>query len=129
MEKLQEEKDYKIINIYLKGIVIFFGISLFLIFILSIILSFTNVKESIINPGIIFISMISILIPSFLLSKKIKKRGIVNGSIFGIICMLLLYIISSFINMQFVLNLNSIVMIFIGVLGGIIGGIFGVNMK
>ena len=129
MEQLQEVKDYKIFNIYLKGIIIFFCISLFLIFVLSLILSFTNVKESIINPSIIFISMISILIPAFLLSKKMKKKGIVNGAIFGTICMLLLYIISSFINMKFGLNLNLIIMVFLGILGGIIGGIFGVNVK
>ena len=129
MEQLEEGKDYKVFNIYLKGIVIFFVISLFLIFILSMILSFTNVKENIIDVGIIFISMISILIPSFLLAKKIKKKGIINGAIFGTLCMLLLYLISSFINMKFKLTLNSIIMIFLGIFAGIIGGIFGVNLK
>lgn len=127
MEKLQEEKGYK--TIYIKGIIIFLFISLFLIFILSAILSFTNVKENIIDVGIIFISMISILIPSFLLAKKIKKKGIINGAIFGTLCMLLLYLISSFINMKFKLTLNSIIMIFLGIFAGIIGGIFGVNLK
>ena len=129
MEQLEEGKDYKVFNIYLKGIVIFFVISLFLIFILSMILSFTNVKESIISPGIIFISIISILIPSFFLSKKIKKKGIVTGAVFGIICMFLLYIISSFINMDFKLNLSSIIMICLGMIGGMVGGILGVNIK
>ena len=129
MEQLEEGKDYKVFNIYLKGIVIFLGISLFLIFILSMILSFTNVKESIISPGIIFISMISILVPSFFLSKKIKKKGIVNGAVFGTICMFLLYIISSFINMDFKLNLSSIIMICLGMIGGMVGGILGVNIK
>jgi len=127
MKKLQEEKGYK--TIYIKGIIIFLFISLFLIFILSAILSFTNVKENIIDVGIICISMISILIPSFLLAKKIKKKGIINGAIFGTLCMLLLYLISSFINMKFKLTLNSIIMIFLGIFAGIIGGIFGVNLK
>ena len=129
MEQLKEGKDYKVFNIYLKGIGIFFVISLFLVFILSMILSLTNVKENIIRPGIIFISMISILIPSFFLSKKIKKKGIVNGAVLGIICMFLLYIISSFINMNFKLNLSSIIMICLGIIGGMIGGILGVNIK
>ena len=127
MEKIQEEKKYKVL--YIKGIVIFLFISLFLIFILSAILSFTNIKENIIDTGIIFISMISILIPSFFLSKKIKRKGIINGAIFGTLCMLLLYLISSFINMEFKLTFNSIIMIFLGIFAGIIGGIFGVNLK
>lgn len=129
MEKLQEENDNKVFIIYMKGISIFFIISLLLILILSMILSFTNIKESIINPGIIFISMISILISAFFISKTRKKKGIVNGAIFGSICMLLLYILSSFINMDFKLTLNSILMIMLGILGGVIGGIFGVNSK
>ena len=129
MDKMQEEKDYKIFSLYFKNIILFFIISLFVIFILAMLLSFTNIKESIINPGIIFISMISILLPAFFLTKKIKKKGIVNGIIFGIICMLLLYIISSFINMQFKLNGNSLIMIIVGIIGGMIGGIFGVNVK
>ena len=91
MEKLQDEYDFRILPLYFKGILTSFILSLFLILILSIILSTTNVKESIINPGIIFISMFSILISSFIISKKIKKKGILNGAIFGVIYMLLLY--------------------------------------
>lgn len=128
MERL-EDGNFKISTLYIKGLLISFILSLFLILILSIILSTTNVKESIINPGIIFISMFSILVSSYIISKKIKKKGILNGAIFGTIYMLLLYLISSFINMKFGLNIYSIFMIGLGIIGGIIGGVFGVNSK
>lgn len=128
MERL-EDGNLKVSNLYIKGLLISFTTSIFLILILSIILSTTSVKESIINPGIIFISSFSILVSSYMISKKIKKKGILNGAIFGIIYMFLIYLISSFINMQFKLNVYSILMISVGILGGIIGGIIGVNAK
>lgn len=131
MEKiqLQEEKQFNFVTLYLKGICVSTIISLILILILAALLTFTPIKESIINPAIIFISMFSILISSFMIGKKIKKKGILSGTIFGLVFMLLLYLISSFINMQFSLNTQSILMIGLGILGGTIGGILGVNVK
>ena len=128
MEKLQEERSFKLIPLYLKALCIAFIISLIFILLLSIILSVTKVSEEIINPAIIFISMFSILFSSFMIAKKIKKNGIINGAIFGILYMTLLYLLSSLINMKFYLNFSSILMIGVGLLGGVIGGILGVNI-
>ena len=114
--------------LFIKSIIISVLCSLFFILILSILLSTTDLKENIINPTVIFISSISTSIGGFLISKKIKKKGIIYGAILGIIYMLIMYIFSSITNMNFSLNLNAIIMIGFGILGGALGGILGVNL-
>lgn len=43
--------------------------------------------------------------------------------------MILIYLISSILNWQFSLNVQSIIMIVVSILFGILGGIIGVNKK
>lgn len=112
-----------------KGSLISIIFTLILLFIFSIILTFTSISETVITPVIIVISAISILIGSSISTMKIKKNGFINGLFVGLIYMLLIYISSSLINSGFALNMNSIIMIFSGVVAGIIGGIVGVNIK
>ena len=115
--------------VMLKGLAISVCMSLIMILILSIVISFSNISENVIMPTVVFISAFSILIGAFLVAKKINQKGIIYGSMLGIIYMAILYITSSIINFNFSLNLNSIVMIAFGVIGGAIGGILGVNLK
>lgn len=125
-------EDYKSSSkflLMLKGILISVGITLIMILALSIILSASNVKESVIMPTVIFISAFSILIGGFIVTKRLDEKGIVYGSILGISYMLILYFISSIMNFNFSLNVNAVLMIAIGVFGGAIGGILGVNLK
>lgn len=112
---------------FIKEIIISCLITLILICLLSIIISKTNVSENLITPLTIVITTLSLLIGGFRVSKAKKEKGIIYGSILGICYMLILYIISSFVNFNFSLTINSIIMIILGILGGAIGGILGVN--
>jgi putative membrane protein (TIGR04086 family) len=112
-----------------KGLIIEFLISLIFMFILSVLLSTTNLDEDIINSAIIFISAFSILFGSFLSSKKLKLKGIAVGIIEGFFYMGILYIVSSILTSNFKIGMESIVMILIGISSGIIGGIIGANLK
>lgn len=118
--------NYKILG---KDLTISIILTLILLFVLSMILSFSNVSENIMGISIIFISSFSILIGAFLASKKIKEKGIIFGSILGLAYMLVLYLISSIINANFALTLNALYMFLGGIIGGAIGGILGVNLK
>ncbi|MCI8444462.1 MAG: TIGR04086 family membrane protein [Clostridia bacterium] len=60
---------------------------------------------------------------------KIKKNGIINGGMIGGSYLLILYMISSLLNWKFSLNWQSIIMIVVGIIFGILGGIIGVNKK
>lgn len=115
-------------NIF-KGVVISFIITLILLFLFSIILTYTDIGENVIPAVIIIATIISILIGSSISTIKIKKNGIVNGGIIGLIYILGIYLISSIVQTGFALNLYSIIMMVLSILAGMIGGIVGVNVK
>lgn len=112
----------------IKGSIISILFTLILLFIFSIILTYSSISESVISPVIIIISAISILIGSSISTMKIKKNALINGLLVGLIYMLSIYIISSIISTSFVFTFTSIIMIISGIVAGIIGGVVGVNL-
>ena len=72
--------------------------------------------------------MVSILISSMLLLRKIKEKGLLYGALFGLIYFVIIYLVNvlSF-NGFFVSNTLGI---YFGIcmLSGVIGGIIGVNI-
>lgn len=112
-----------------KGVGISLLTTVILLLIFATILTFTQVSESIMNPVIIVITAISILIGSSIGNGKIKKNGLFNGALIGGIYILLIYFISSILNWRFGLELQSLIMIGVGMIFGILGGIIGVNKK
>ena len=128
MEKYQES-DKRIIKNIFKGIGISMTFTFVCLLIFSILLTYTNISENTITPVILVVTGISILIGSSIGNTKIKKNGILNGAFIGGGYILILYLISSTLNARFNLNLQSIIMIAVGVVFGILGGIIGVNRK
>lgn len=121
-----ENKSY--IHI-LKGVGFSLLATFILLFIFAIILTYTSVSEDTITPVIIVVTAISILIGSSMASGKIKKNGLLNGAFVGGIYLLVIYLISSILNWNFSFNLQSIIMIIVGMFFGVLGGIIGVNRK
>lgn len=103
-----------------KGIVISYIITFLLLFIFSVLLTYTNINESMIAPVILMITVISILVGSSIISSKIKRNGLINGAIVGLVYIAILYLISSFIQTGFSLNLYAILMIIFSILAGMI---------
>ena len=128
MENMQINENKTIINIF-KGVGIALITTLVMLIIFSIILTYTNIQENVINPVIMIITAISILIGSSLVSMKLKKNGLINGGLIGGIYILIIYLVSSILNWKFSLNLQSIIMIVTAVIFGVLGGIIGVNKK
>lgn len=128
MENMQINENKTIVNI-LKGVGISLTSTLIMLIIFSIILTYTNIQESFINPVIMIITAISILIGSSLGNIKIKRNGLINGGLIGGIYIIIIYLISSILNWKFSLNIQSIIMIITAVVFGILGGIIGVNRK
>lgn len=128
MEKTQIKENNTITTIA-KGIGISLLITVIALIIFSIILTYTNIEENVINPVIMIITAISILIGSSIENTKIKKNGLINGGMIGGCYILIIYLISSILNWKFSLNVNSIIMIVAAIIFGILGGIIGVNRK
>lgn len=129
MNKLENtEMKANIIRI-LKGSITAIVITLILLFIFSIILTYTSIKESAMSPVVIVITAVSILIGSSISTLKIKKMGLVNGALVGLIYILTIYIISSLTGSGFEIQLQTIIMMLSAIVAGMIGGIIGVNLK
>ena len=128
MENLKINENKTIKNI-MKGTGIALITTVLLLLIFSIILTYTNIDEKVINPVIMIVTAISILLGSSLGNIKIKKNGLINGGIIGAIYIITIYLISSILNWKFSLNIQSIFMIIIAIVFGILGGILGVNRK
>lgn len=128
MENIQIGQNRTLINI-LKGVGISLIATVIMLIIFSIILTYTNINENVINPVIMIITAISILIGSSLGNVKIRKNGLINGGMIGAIYILIIYLISSILNWRFSLSVQSLIMIVIAIVFGILGGIIGVNKK
>ena len=125
---LNKERSNKNIIRIIKGSILSIVVSIVLLLIYAMLLTYTSISENTMTAVLITISGISILIGSSISTFKIKKQGILNGALVGLIYMLSLYIISSMVLTGFSLNISSIIMIIIGTFAGIVGGIIGVNM-
>lgn len=113
----------------IKGSIFAILISLLFLVIYACVLAYTNISETTMVPVVIVITGISILIGSSISALKIKKQGMLNGALVGLIYMIVLYMLSSVMFTGFSLDLKSICMIATGILTGMIGGIIGVNLK
>lgn len=129
MNKVLENDDNNNIIVITKGVIISFIITLTSIFVLSIILTYSNLSENLISPIIIGITAVSILIGTSISTMKLSRNGILKGGIIGFIYIILIYIISSITSVGFEVNIQSVIMIIASIIAGMIGGIVGVNMK
>ena len=111
----------------IKGSVISIVITLIALVIFASLLTYTSISESTIPTVTIIITVISILIGSSLCMSTVKKNGIINGILVGLIYIAFIYILSSIIEGNFALNLKSIIMIIGAIIAGAVGGIIGVN--
>ena len=130
MKKIENDSKVKIKGNAIKillGSGISFLISLVLLLAISIVLTYTNISENIITVSVIVISALSILIGSIISALNINKNGILNGALVGAIYMITIYVLSSIFVSGFEMNVQSMVMIGLSILAGMIGGIIGVN--
>lgn len=125
--KTKENKKSNYIYI-IRGIIISILITIICLLIFSIILTKSNISEDLIFPVVTIITAISILIGSFFSVGKMKNKGIINGAVVGFSYIIAIYLFSSFVINDFSLNLQSFIMIVCATVGGMIGGILGVNL-
>ncbi len=133
MVKMENIKSNRVnmnfdINNILLGSCLSIITSLILLFLFSIILVNTNISENTIKPVVIILTAISILIGSSVSTIKIKKNGILNGGIIGVIYILFIYFLSSIFISGFGISVDSLIFIISSILTGMLGGIIGVNI-
>lgn len=122
-----ELKSHNLFRI-VKGVFKAYLITIILIMIFAALLAYTSLPESTMSTGVLIISLISILISSFLSVRSIKENGLRNGAIIGIGYVVILYILSSIFVTGFALTSYSIISIILCGIIGMTGGIIGVNL-
>jgi len=113
----------------IKGSLLSIVITIILLLIFATLLTYTSLAENTIPIVILVITGISILIGSQISTVHIRKNGIINGGLIGIIYILVIYLISSIVTGNFSLSIYSGIMIVVSMITGALGGIIGVNRK
>jgi putative membrane protein (TIGR04086 family) len=116
------------VKLYFKDIFISFGMSILLLSLAAAIFTYTNLNDIYLDSFVFGIVMVSVLIGSTILSRKIKEKGIFYGALFGFIYCLIIYIFTALMYTGFFVSNTLGIYLLICVLSGMIGGIIGVNI-
>lgn len=111
----------------LRGLLASYIITIPAFMIFALILTNLDFPQRLLTPAVVVITVISVLIAGAVSTRGVRSRGWLNGSIVGLIYMLVLYLFSSILCKDFSVDRYVITMTIIGVLAGAIGGIMSVN--
>lgn len=124
-----KEKGLNHISLLFKGLIFSLGITMILIFILSLVLLYTPFKESNIPLFNTIIMIVSITTGSIFLSIKIGENGWINGGILGVLYFLVLVLLNYLFFEPFMVDMYLLGKFILSLITGAIGGIIGINMK
>jgi len=100
---------------------------LLLLLVTSAIFAYTNLNDKYLDIFVYSSIGISVFLNSIFLNRKIKYKGAVYGSMFGLLVIVTIYLIGA-IFLSFSLSYTAVVYIAVAVISGLIGGIIGVNL-
>ena len=123
-----KEQDFRFANIF-KNVFMAYGLSLTLLIVFAMVLTYTSFPESSISTVVLIVSIISILFGAKLSATKAKSRGWLIGSVTGFLYMLILYFVSLFFNQRPILDMHVLFILLMGFIVGAVGGIIGINFK
>lgn len=100
---------------------------LLLLLVTSAIFAYTSINDQYLDIFVYSLIGISILLNSILLNRKIKCKGVIYGSLFGLLAILIMYGIGG-IFLGFSFSVTIAMYMVIGLIAGLIGGAIGVNI-
>jgi len=100
-----------------------------LILIVSLLLTFTSLKEGTMPLLNTVIMIISIAVGSIYMAIKAEEKGWLNGGLIGILYFLILLLINFLFIKPFIFDIYTVGKLFISIITGVIGGMIGVNIK
>ncbi len=118
----------KLLKSYIINIAISFLITFLLLCLSAAIFAYTNINDIHMQSFVLGIIVLSVLVGSFLLTIKLKKKGLLYGLLYGFIYFILVYIISCISNGFIIFNNIALLYLILSAVSGIIGGIIGVNV-
>ncbi len=113
---------------WLKGLVLAFAITFILIFIISLFLRFTSLREGKLPLLNSIVMLLSIVIASIYLAIKVKEKGWLNGAILGLGYYLIIILLNFLVMRSVSLDLIIGAKLFMAIITGSIGGMIGINL-
>lgn len=117
------------INIYARGLIRGYVVTLLLSLLFGILITFTKLSENIIPILTNGIMIIGIGFSSIYISAHLRKRGWIHGGIIGCIFVLILVVISKIFVDDYSIDRVVLYKVGMGMGIGIIGGMLGINIK
>ena len=121
-------KNYGGVANFIKGIIVSFIITFSLIILFAFLIKWYNLNDNIISPVNLAIKGISIAIGTLIFTWRANK-GIIKGSLFGIIYTIVAFVLFSLLAGQLTLNIGVLLDILFSIVVGSTMGIIGVNSK
>lgn len=121
-------KNKSRLNCLLKGILLAFVITFISIFVISLLLRFTNLREGKLPILNNIIMMVSIVISSIYLAMQVKEKGWLNGAFLGLGYYLVIVLLSFVAIKSISLDVITGAKLMVATLTGSIGGMIGINL-
>lgn len=125
---MNSKRQVNSIKYLAKGLLIAFILSIIFIIIISVLLRFTNLRESKVSLLNNIAMILCIVIASVYTSIKVKENGWLNGGLIGFFY----YLIIIFLNLIFLRTIDTNILMLtklvLATFTGIIGGIIGINI-
>ncbi len=122
-------KEYGEIKKLMIGVLIGYAITIIGFLGYAMMLTYTDVVDTNINMVITIITVISVLVAGFDTAKNSESKGFFWGLFAGFTYSLIMLIIGNAFVENFVLDMQSILLMVLSILVGGVGGIFGINLK
>lgn len=112
-----------------KGLIISFLVTLPCFLGFALFLTYTDFPEKHTYIAVLITTVISVLVASAYSTKNVKNKGWMNGCFVGILYVVVLYLASSLVFMNFAIDAQVMLSVVIGAIVGCLGGIFGINLR
>ncbi len=122
-------KEYSEIKNLMVGVLLGYAITIISFLGYAMLLTYTDTSDLNINTITTIITVFSVLVAGFDTAKNSKNKGLLWGLLSGFTYSLILLIVGNVFVENFVLDIQSIFLIFLSILAGAIGGVFGINLK
>lgn len=125
----KNENQKTVFSGMLKGLGAAYALTVLVFIVYAVILTYTDISEKNIDTVVMVTTVVSVLLAGFDSARCAEKRGWLYGILSGIIYVSIMFIIGFCVVPDYTLTYENLMMLVLGICGGGLGGIIGINMK
>lgn len=112
-----------------KGMGVSILVTLVLMIVLTLIMTYTNISEGIIPVVNSLIMILAIVSGAIFMSLKVDNKGWLNGGLVGLLYIIVIIILSNIFIKDFSIDKFVLLKLIVSMVTGAIGGMIGINLK